>query len=417
MDIAREGVRESRRRRRFLLGIPAAGLLLLILVLLLRLDPAMPVVDRQAALLDTVRRGEMIRAVRAPGTLAPFESRWVSAATSGEVGRILLLPGARVEPESVILVLEEPAVEQLDAEARLTLSALEADLDDLRVQIRRELLAERSRLAALVSEARQAELDVDADAEIHREGIIGDIELETSRLTARELRERARLGEESLRLVEAEAEARVEAHEARVDGARSAVAGSRARLEALTVRAGMAGVLQEVAVEVGERIRPGARLARVADPSRLKAELRVAEVRAGDIEIDQPVRVDTRSGVVEGRVSRVDPAVREGTVAVDVEFREGLPAGARADLSVDAIIEVERIPDVLHLGRPALGGEGESVELFRLEPDGETAARARVLLGRSSVQTIEVVSGLVEGDIVVLSDTSAWSGRDRIRLR
>ncbi len=417
MDVAREGVAASRRRRRILLGALSGAGLLLGFALLLRLDPAAPVVDRDSVFLGAVRRGEMIRTVRAPGALAPVEARWVSAGTRGEVRRALLLPGARVEPDSVILELADPAIEQLHTDNELRVASMEADLDDLRVRLRRELLQEQSRLATLRSEARQAELDAEADAEILREGIIGRIEFETSRLTAEELRERARLAEERLRLSEARAEARIDAQQAQIDQARSLLSGSGGKRAALTVRAGVSGVLQEVAVEVGEWVEPGARLARVADPARLKAELRVAEARAGDVELGQPVQVDTRNGVLPGRVSRVDPAVREGTVVVDADLLADPPPGIRADLAVDALIEVERIPDALHMDRPALGQAGESIVLFRLEADGETAVRRPVRLGRTSVGAVEVLSGLEEGDTVILSDTSAWSGRERIRLR
>ncbi len=417
MDVAREGVAGFRRRRRVLVAAAGGTALLLVFVLLLRLDRAAPVVDRDAVFLDTVRRGEMIRIVRAPGTLVPVESRWVSAQTRGEVIRTLLVPGARVEPDSVILVLEESSVEQLHTDNELIVASMEADLDDLRVRTRRDLLRERSRLAALQSEARQAKLDAEAAAEILREGIIGRIEFETSRVAAEALQDRARLAEERLRLAEAQAEARIDAQQARIDQVRSTLSGSVAMLDALTVRAGVAGVLQEVAVEVGEWVEPGARLARVAEPSRLKAELRVAEVRAGDVEVGQTVRIDARNVVLAGRVSRVDPAVREGTVVVDAELLAESPAGVRADLTVDGLIEVERIPDVLHMDRPALGGEGGSVSLFRLEADGKTAVRTPVLLGRTSVGAVEVVSGLREGDTVILTGMSAWNGHDRIRLR
>ncbi len=417
MDVAREGVAAARRRRRIALGAGGGVVVAAAFAFVLRLDPAAPTANRDALFLGAVRRGEMVRTVRAAGALLPVESRWVSAGTGGDVSRTLLLPGARVEPDSVILTLEDPVVEQAHRDAELFLAGLEADLEDLRVRSRRDLLQERARLATLESEARQAELAAEADAEIHREGIIGSIQLETSRLTAAEMRERVRLGEEALAAAEAESAARIEAQEARVEGVRATLAGSRIQLDALTVRAGFAGVLQEVAVAVGERVESGARLARVAEPSKLKAELRVAEVQAGDVEVGQPVRVDTRNGVVPGRVSRVDPAVREGVVRVDVALLEDPPPGARADLAVDGLIEVERIPDALHMERPALGREGDRVELFRVSEDGLAGVRTPVLLGRTSVGLVEVVSGLREGDVVVLSDTSAWSGHDRIRVR
>lgn len=417
MDVAREGVAESRRRRRVLLAGLGGLLLVLLLLFALRLRPAAPVVDRETVFLDTVRRGEMLLSVRGPGTLVPVEVRRIAAGSSGRVAAVHSLPGARVESETVIVTLENPSLSQELTAAELELAAAEANLDDRRVQLRRQVLNQRSLLASVRAEARQAVLSAEADAEIHAEGIIGRIELEDSLGAAEELQVRARHEEERLQLAERVAAAELAAEEARVAELRAARDLKRELVSRLEVRAGIAGVLQEVSAEAGQQVMAGDNLARVAEPNRLKAELRVAEVQASDIEVGQTARVDTRNGIVSGRVSRVEPAVRDGAVTVDVALGEDLPRGARSDLSVDGLIEIELLPDVLYTGRPAFGQDGQEVELFRLAEDGEHALRARVRLGRTSVNTVEIREGLAEGDTVILSDTSAWEGHDRIRVR
>ena len=417
MDISRVGVRSRRRRRQILVGSLAGAGLVAAFVFALRLEPAAPAVERSTVFLDTVRRGEMVLSVRGPGALVPVEVRRLAAAVEGLVVRVHALPGAAVEPDTVILSLENRALTQELAAADLELAAAEANLDDRRVQLRREVLTQRSLLAAVEAEARQARLDAEADAEIHAEGIIGRLALEDSANRAEELSERAAHERERLRLSEAAAAAELEAAEARVFQLRANAALQRELVSRLEVRAGIAGVLQEVSAEAGQQVRAGDDLARVAEPSRLKAELRIPEVQASDIEIGQSARVDTRNGIVSGRVTRVEPSVREGAVTVDVALGGPLPRGARSDLSVEGLIEIARLPDVLQVGRPAVGQEGEVVELFRLEGDGETGIRTRVRFGRVSVQAVELVEGLAEGDTVVLSDPSAWEGHDRIRLR
>ena len=417
MDVAREGVAESRRRRRVLLAGLGGLLLVLLLLFALRLRPAAPVVDRETVFLDTVRRGEMLLSVRGPGTLVPVEVRRIAAGSSGRVAAVHSLPGARVQAETVIVTLENPSLSQELTAAELELAAAEANLDDRRVQLRRQVLNQRSLLASVRAEARQAVLSAEADAEIHAEGIIGRIELEDSLGAAEELQVRARHEGERLQLAERVAAAELAAEEARVAELRAARDLKREMVSRLEVRAGIAGVLQEVSAEAGQQVMAGDNLARVAEPNRLKAELRVAEVQASDIEVGQTARVDTRNGIVSGRVSRVEPAVRDGAVTVDVALGEDLPRGARSDLSVDGLIEIELLPDVLYTGRPAFGQDGQEVELFRLAEDGEHALRARVRLGRTSVNTVEIREGLAEGDTVILSDTSAWEGHDRIRVR
>ena len=417
MDVAREGVAENRRRRRLVFGALAGALFVALALFALRLQPAAPSVDRETVFIDTVRRGEMLLTVRGPGTLVPVEVRRIAAGSSGRVARVHALPGVRVESDTVILTLENQNLAQELTGAELELAAAEANLDDRRVQLRRQVLNQRSLLASVDAEARQAALDAEADAEIYAEGIIGRIALEDSQDAAAELGTRARHEAERLRLAEAVAAAELAAEEAGVARLRAVFELKRELVSRLEVRAGIAGVLQEVSAEAGQQVSEGDNLARVAEPDRLKAELRIAEVQAKDIEIGQTARVDTRNGIVAGRVTRVEPTVRDGAVIVDVQLTDDLPRGARSELSVDGLVEIESLDDVLHVGRPAFGQEGEVVDLFRLAAGGDHAVRVRVLLGKASVNTVEIREGLAEGDTVILSDTSAWEGQDRIRLR
>ncbi len=417
MDVAREGVAENRRRRRLVFGALAGALFVALALFALRLQPAAPSVDRETVFIDTVRRGEMLLTVRGPGTLVPVEVRRIAAGSSGRVARVHALPGVRVESDTVILTLENQNLAQELTGAELELAAAEANLDDRRVQLRRQVLNQRSLLASVDAEARQAALDAEADAEIYAEGIIGRIALEDSQDAAAELGTRARHEAERLRLAEAVAAAEFAAEEAGVARLRAVFELKRELVSRLEVRAGIAGVLQEVSAEAGQQVSEGDNLARVAEPDHLKAELRIAEVQAKDIEIGQTARVDTRNGIVAGRVTRVEPTVRDGAVIVDVQLTDDLPRGARSELSVDGLVEIESLDDVLHVGRPAFGQEGEVVDLFRLVAGGDHAVRVRVLLGKASVNTVEIREGLAEGDTVILSDTSAWEGQDRIRLR
>ena len=417
MDVSREGVAASRLRHRIAFLCSGAALLVALALLVLGLAPAAPTLDRNTVFLDTVRRGEMLLSVRGAGTLVPVDTRRVAAGTSGRVATGHALPGVRVEPETVILTLENPSLVQELTGAELDLAAAEASLQDRRVQLRRAVLQQRSVLASVEAEFRQAALDAEADTEIYAEGIIGRISLEDSQEAAAELRMRAGHEGERLRLAQQVAAAELVAEEARVARLRAVAELQQELVSRLEVRAGIAGVVQEVSVEVGQRVAPGDSLATVADPSRLKAELRIAEVQAKDIELGQTARVDTRNGIVSGRVTRVEPAVRDGAVTVDVMLTDELPRGARSELSVEGIVEIERLEDALHVGRPAFGQEGEEVDLFRISGDGSHAVRVRVRLGRASVNTVEIREGLMEGDTVILSDTSAWDGHDRIRLR
>jgi HlyD family secretion protein len=417
MDIARPtSVARNRKIRR---GAYAGAVVLATLGITLglsRLKPAAPTVDRATVWVDTVKRGPMVRQVRGLGTLVPEEIRWIPAITEGRVERIVIRPGKLVTPGSVILELSNPTVQQEAIDAELQLKAAEASLANLRVQLDQERLAQQAAAATVKADYLQAKLQAEVNEELARQELVSNLVLKQSQVQADALAKRDAIEETRLSRTGESAQARIAVQQAQVDQLRALADLRRTERAALTVRAGMTGVLQLVPVEVGQRVSAGANVARVADPARLKAELRIAETQAKDIQLNQPASIDTRNGLIAGRVMRIDPAVQNGTVTVDVELTGPLPKGARPDLSVDGTIELERLDNVLYVGRPAFGQESSTVGLFRLDEGGE-ASRVQVQLGRSSVNTIEVVGGLRPGDQVVLSDMSAWDAFDRVQLR
>jgi HlyD family secretion protein len=416
MDIPRADRARQIRRRRILMAAGGIAALALITLALSRLKPAAPTVEKGSLWVDTVKRGPMVRQVRGPGTLVPEEVRWIAAATEGRVDRVLVLAGSTVEPDTVLLELASPEVDQSAADAEAQLRAGEADYQDLEAQLAAQLLAQESQLAAVEADHEQAKLQAEADAELAKEGLVPELTRKLSALRAEQLGRRLEIEKQRAIRGAESVEAQLAANRARVEQARAAFGLRRGQRESLRVRAGIGGVLQEVPVEVGQRVAAGTILARVAVPERLRAELRIAETQAKDIEVAQKALIDTRNGIVEGHVIRIDPAAQEGTVQVDVALDGALPRGARPDLSVDGTIELERLAEVLYVGRPAYGQSGSTVGLFKLTEEGDHATRVPVALGRSSVNTIEVVSGLDEGDQVILTDMSAWDAFDRVRL-
>ncbi len=415
MDIQREGIARKKKIRRAIYSVVCVAAFATITLALSRLEPAAPSVSRATVWMDTVQRGLMLRQVRGPGTLVPVEIRWITARTNGLVEQITL-PGIEVKADTVLIEMSNPELEQAALDSDYQLRAAEAQMADLKVQLKSELLNQRAKSAAVQAEFNQAQLQAESDQELQDQGLIGDLTLKLSTVRAEELVVRNQLEQERLDIAYESVKARLMAEEARLGQFRDLYELRRSQLDGLKVRAGIDGVLQQVPVEVGQQMTPGTILAKVAQPTKLKAELRIAETQAKDIEMGQFASIDTRNSVIEGRVMRVDPAVVEGTVTVDVELVGELPKGARPDLSVDGTIELERLVDVLYVGRPAYGQSGSTIGLFRLTEDGENADRVQVQLGRSSVSTIEIVRGLAEGDQVVLSDTSPWDAYDRIRL-
>jgi HlyD family secretion protein len=420
MDIQRPAS-VARKKKLKQMALAVAGLLAvgLVSVVLARLKPAAPTVERATVWVDTVKRGAMLRQVRGLGTLVPVDEarRWIPAATQGRVERIVIRPGAVVTPETVVLVLDDPQARQLMDESEQLLLGAQADLASLDARLQTERLNQRSTAATVDADYQQARLEKEVNEDLAKDGLVSNLILKQSTVKADSLAMRNRLEQERVKVAEDNIRAQLKAQQARIDQLQSLVALRRDQVDRLQVRAGMNGVLEQVPVDVGQQVAPGTNLARVADPTRLKAELRIAETQARDLTIGQVAQVDTRNGIIPGKVVRIDPAAQNGTVTVDVELEGALPRGARPDLSVDGTVELERLDNVLYVGRPAFGQEQSTVGLFKLDATTGEASRIQVQLGRSSVNTIEVMNGLAEGDSVVLSDMSAWDQFDRIRLR
>jgi len=416
MDIARPSQAAAKRRRNIILGAAGLAAVLLITLGLSRLRPAAPSVERATVWIDTVKRGELLVIRRGLGTLVPEEIRWIPAQTEGRVEKRNLLPGAQVKADSVILEMSNPELELLATDAEQLLRGAQAQYTELKVRLESQFMDQTATAARVRAEFHQARMRADADKQLAEQGLIADITMQLSKVTAEELDNRNKLEQQRLAIAREAIEAQLAVQRTVVEQRISTARLRRAQVEALKLKAGMDGVLQQLPVEVGQRVTPGTNLARVAQPGKLKAVVRIAETQAKDVQIGQKATVDTRNGVIEAHVVRVDPAVENGTVAVDLHLDGALPDGARPDLSVDGNIEIVRLPDVIHVGRPAQGQADSLVSLFRLEPEGGEANRVQVKLGRTSVNMVEILSGLNVGDQVVLSDTSAWDAFDRIRL-
>jgi HlyD family secretion protein len=396
------------------IGLVAVGLITLGLS---RLKPAAPTVDMAVVWPDTVKRGPMVRQVRGLGTLVPEDIRWIPATTQGRVESITLRPGTRVTPDSVILELTNPQVTQAAGDADLQLRAEEANLSNLKVQLQNDYLQQKAAAQTIESDYAQAKMQLDMNEALAKDKLVSDLVLRQSKVRADELNSRREIEQTRLKATQDTMQARLSVQQSKVDQMRALVALRHRELAELKVRAGFAGMLQLVPVERGAQVQPGEKLARVADPSRLKAELKVAETQAKDIQIGQSAEIDTRNGIVKGKVIRIDPSVINGTRTVDVSLDGDLPKGAVPDLSVDGTIELERLPDVLFMGRPAFGQEQSTVTLFKIDSDGTYANRTQVKLGVSSVSTVEVLSGLKVGDRVILSDMSQYDAYDRVKLK
>jgi HlyD family secretion protein len=384
---------------------------------LTKLKPAAPTLDPSTAVIDTVKRGEMVRDVRGNGTLVPEVTRWVPAPAEGRVESIPVQAGVEVTPDTVIAELSNPQMEQTATDAEFQVKAAEADEENLRVRLESDTMTQRAAIATIDSQYSQAKLQLDADEVLAKQGLVADLVLKISRVAVQDLANRVKVEQDRLAVSSRSTKAQLNAAASRLQQLRAMAQLRREQAAALKVRAGTSGVLQQVSVQVGQQVTPGLNIARVADPASLKAVLRVAETQIKDVRIGQPVLVDTRNGVIQGTVSRIDPAAREGTFEVDASLVGPLPPSARPDLSVDGTIELERLNDVLKVGRPAFGQANQTIGMFVLTPDGTEAVRATVRLGRNSVSTIEILDGLKEGDKVIISDTSALDSYNRIRIR
>jgi HlyD family secretion protein len=416
MDVPREGVAAKKRKRRIIIIAASALGLILATIAISRLKPAVPSVDRSTVWIDTVKRGPMVRQVRGLGTLVPEDIRWIAAATEGRVEKIIVWPGTHVEPDTVIFEMSSAEFEQTAHDAELKATAAEAELTTLRATLQREVLDQESTTARVHSEYEQAKMERQTNDQLAKNGLIAELDYKTSKVKEAELANRDGIEQKRLAFSRDSIEPQIAAKQAAVDQAKQLAKLKSDQVEALHVKAGMSGVLQQLPVQIGQRVKVGDNLARVADPTKLKAQVKIAETQAKDIQINQQAVIDTRNGTVKGHVTRVDPAVEQGTVTVDIAFDEALPKGARPDLSVDGTIELERLDNVVYVGRPAFGQENNTVGMFKLVGSSSEAVRTPVKLGKRSVNTIEILDGLQPGDQVILSDTSAWDAHERFRL-
>jgi multidrug resistance efflux pump len=403
--------------RRYLYAGGALAGLVLVTVALSRLDRAAPTVDASTLWIDTVARGEMLRQVHGPGTLVPEQIRWIAAVAAGRVERKHVEPGAKVSPTTVLVELSNPDVELQALEAQRQLTEAEAAMVNLRASLETQRLNQQSVIAQVRSEFNDAKRSVDVAHGLAEKKLIASTDLERAKDKAEEMEERYTIECERLRVHTDAIAAQLNVQRSQISRLREILAFRRQQVASMRVTAGANGVLQELPLEVGQWAMSGTTLAKVVEPGRLKAVLSIPETQAKDVAIGQRASIDTRNGIIEGRVTRIDPAARGGTVSVDIALDGALPQGARPDLTVDGTIEIERLPNALHVGRPAYGQANTAVELFRLEPDGRTATRVRVQFGRGSVKAIEIVNGLREGDRIILSDLSQYDDQPRLRLR
>jgi HlyD family secretion protein len=416
MDILRPEQKRRKRIRRIAFALAGTLVAGAVTAGLARLQPAAPRVQRSSLWIEPVQRGEMLRQVSGTGTLEPRQIRWVPAQTAGRVEQIDVQPGAVVKPDTVLVEMSNPDLMQKTEAARFALKAEQAKLAALKPKLQSQRLDQRAALASADADYESAKLEAEADKPLVKDGIVSAIDYKRAELSAQQLKTRLQIEKERVGQFAAAMKAQIAAQQAQVEQARNTYERRQAQVASLHVRAGLAGVLQQVQVEVGQRVELGANIARVARPDDLKAQLHVAETQARDVQIGQPVSVDTHNGTVAGVVSRIDPAVQGGTVEVDVRLTGKLPEGARPDLSVDGTIQIERLEHVLYTGRPAYGQPDSTISLFKVVDGGRYAVKVPVKLGRTSVNTVEILQGLKPGDKVVLSDTSAWDDDDRIRL-
>jgi HlyD family secretion protein len=418
MDIARPDLKKRKIRRQILWSVLGLALLAGVTLFILRLKPAAPTVDRNTVWTDTVKRGNMVRQVRGLGTLVPREDRirLIPADTDGTVVRIFALPGALVHADTVLMQLANPQLQQEAQDAALQLNEAEADEHNTQVSLESSLMDQRASAADIDAQFQQARLQARTDKALYKLGVISGLTYSDSQGKSDALATRDQLEKEKIALNQKALLTQLAVQKAKVQQARALAELKQRQVEDLNVRAGIDGVLVQLPHQVGEHVPVGTTLAQIIQPDQLKAQLKIAETQARDIQIGQPAEIDTHNGVIPGTVTRIDPAVQNGTVAVDVHLDGTLPKGARPDLSVDGTIDLERMNNVLYVGRPAFGNEDSTISLFKLDPSGKYATRVPVKVGRASVNEIQILSGLQAGDTVILSDMSRWDNVDRIRL-
>jgi biotin carboxyl carrier protein len=414
VDIPRAPVNKTRRRTIY--ALVGVAVVVIVTVALSRLSPAAPSVDRGTLVMDTVRRGTMVRDVRGPGTLAPESPTFISAVTSGRIDRVILRPGAKVEPGTVLIQMSNPDVELQALSADQQVSAAEAALVTLRTSLENQKLSQEGVVAQTRSDFLDAQRTALAAESLATRGLIASFDLTRARDKVGELSSRLDIEQRRLAVIAGSVDSQIALQHGQVEKLRAIAQFQRGRVASMNVTAGARGTLQDLSLEAGQWVQAGQQLAEVVEPTRLKAVLRVAETQAAEVAPLQPADIDTRNGIVKGHVVRTDPQAQGGTVAVEVALDGALPQGARPDLSVEGTITLERLSNILHVGRPAYGQSNSTVGLFKLVEGGRYAVRVNVQLGRSSVNSVEVLAGLKEGDQVILSDMSRYDAVDRVKL-
>jgi multidrug resistance efflux pump len=415
VDIIRD---KPKSRKKFIIGGAIAVGVIGVSVALANLEPAAPSVEAGTVYYDSVVRGEFVREVRGPGTLEPIDIRWISAVTAGRVERRYHLPGVAVEPETILLELANPDVQiqRLNADRQLT--DAEAQLVQLRTNLENNRLNQASVVAQIRQEAADAKRRAEAGAELLKKNLIIPLDQQQAQDRSEALIERLKIEEKRLEILSATIADQIRVQEQQVERLRSIAQFQAGLVNSMVVRAGAKGILQEVPLQVGQYALPGAVLARVVPtPIRLKAVLRIPETQAADLAIGQKATIDTRNGLAPGRVVRIDPASTNGTVAVDVTLEGELPTGSRPDLSVDGVVELERVEQAVHVGRPPFAQQNSPGTVFKLVEGGSHAVRVQVRFGRTSVSRVEIVEGLEPGDVIIMSDMSRWDSFDRVRIK
>ncbi|MCA0374097.1 MAG: HlyD family efflux transporter periplasmic adaptor subunit [Gemmatimonadetes bacterium] len=414
MDIVRTPKKSVRRPLLIGGGVVA---LVAVTVALMRLDPAVPTVERAAVLVDTVERGDVVREVRGPGTLVPEHIRFITAQASARVERLNSESGRAVSGGDILLELSNPDLQIQTMQAEQQVRQAEIDLINLRTNLRTAILTQEGTVASTRTQWVSTTQEARAADSLVRLGLVPPFDATNRRAAAEEFTTRLRVEQERLALMKAAIDSQLAVQASRVVQLRAIADNQQARLRSLTVRAPDAGVLQELTLQLGQWVPEGTTLAKVVQPGQLKAVLRIPESQAKDVQLGQKASIDTRNGLIAGHVVRKDPSAQQGSVTVDVALDGALPAGAVPDLSIDGTIVIDRLTNVLHTGRPASSAATGNTSVFRLEGDGGTAVRVPVVLGRSSVNTIEILSGLSAGDRIIISDLSSYATAEKIRIR
>ena len=416
MDVIRKDAGRKRMIRRIVYISIVVITIPLITWALSRLKPAAPSVEAATLWPDTVKRGQMKVDRRGLGTLVPEETLFIPAISDGRVEKRLVQQGDRVKPDTILFVLNNPELKNSMVDAEFQLKTAEATYTDTQMTLEKQGLDQKAVAATVNADYKQAQLQSDRDTELVKEGLIPDLTEKLSSVKADELAQRTKLEQERLSFSKQQVQAQLAAQRAKIDQLRAMFELKKRQVEALKIRAGIDGIITELLVQYGQRVPAGTPLAKATQPWRLKAELKIAETQAKDILVGQDAEIDTRNGIIPGKVSRIDPAVINGTRTVDVRLIGALPSGAVPDLSVDGTIEIENLKDVVYMGRPVFGQPNSTITIFKMDSEGKGASRVPVKLGRTSVNTIEILDGLKVGDRVILSDMSAMDGHDRIRL-